>query len=395
MRVLLLSAYDADSHRSWWKGLSNHFSQWEWTVLTLPPRYFSWRIRGNSLTWAFGHREILASDYDLVITTSMTDLSSLRGFIPSLATIPTLVYFHENQFDYPSSERARDSVEPQILNLYTALCADHVLFNSRYNRDSFLAGVEGLLKRLPDQIPEGVVDQLRERSSVVPVPLADACYELPEVALHDQSVLWEDSDSINCTSLDSVETVTKRDTNETPIRLLWAARWEYDKGPDLLLAILTELRARDVNFKLCLLGQKFRQSPKTFSTIEQNFGQQLVQFGYEPSAERYHQWLASADVVLSTALHEFQGLAVLEAMAAGCIPVLPNRLAYPELAESQFLFEGQSQSVCIQAASAVDLIQALTQTRPTVAVPDLRWSTLATDYQRCIESVIASAQARL
>lgn len=394
MKVLLLSAYDADSHRSWWAGLKSHFSQWEWTVLTLPPRYFSWRIRGNSLTWAFGRREILASNYDLVITTSMTDLSSLRGFVPSLTTIPTLVYFHENQFDYPNSDRARASVEPQVLNLYTALCADHVLFNSRYNRDSFLAGVEGLLKRLPDQIPEGILDQLRERSSVLPVPLADACYELPEVAIDDQSTLWEGSDATKSTSIDRVGKDAERLTDETPVRLLWAARWEYDKGPDLLLAILTELRARDVNFKLCLLGQKFRQSPEAFSTIEQNFAPQLVQFGYEPSGERYHQWLASADIVLSTALHEFQGLAVLEAMAAGCIPVLPNRLAYPELAEPQFLFEGESEHLCVQAASAVDLIQAFSKTRPTVAVPDLRWSTLASDYRQCIESVIASAPAR-
>ena len=34
--------------------------------------------------------------------------------------------------------------------------------------------------------------------------------------------------------------------------------------------------------------------------------------------------------MLSTTLHEFQGLAVLEAVASGCIPLVPDRLAYPE-----------------------------------------------------------------
>ena len=40
--------------------------------------------------------------------------------------------------------------------------------------------------------------------------------------------------------------------------------------------------------------------------------------------------LSWADCIVSTAHHEFFGLAVVEA-AAGCLPLLPPRLAYPEL----------------------------------------------------------------
>jgi len=35
--------------------------------------------------------------------------------------------------------------------------------------------------------------------------------------------------------------------------------------------------------------------------------------------------------VLSTARHEFFGIAVVEALLAGCLPWLPDRLSYPEL----------------------------------------------------------------
>ncbi|MBU3071130.1 DUF3524 domain-containing protein [Aestuariicella sp. G3-2] len=347
MRILLLSAYDADSHKRWHKGLRSHFPEYQWTLLTLPPRYFSWRIRGNSLSWSFEHRQLLEEPYDLMVATSMTDLSALRGFVPALAAIPTVVYFHENQFAYPSSDNAHKSVEPQILNLYTALCADAIVFNTDYNRQTFLNGVEELLRRLPDHVPKDVVSQLSGRASVLPVPLEASCFEPVCSPVSEQLAMWP----------------LKVPGEARPLRLLWAARWEYDKGPELLLAILRSLRERNIDFQLCLLGQSFRRSPPEFEIIRQDFTGELVQFGHEPDSLRYQQWLASADVVLSTALHEFQGLAVLEAMAAGCIPLLPNRLSYPEMVADDFLYDISSEHLVDQAQAAVDRLMSF--------IPDL------------------------
>ena len=53
--------------------------------------------------------------------------------------------------------------------------------------------------------------------------------------------------------------------------------------------------------------------------------------GYIDSKREYWEWLHKADWVLSTADHEFFGIAVVEALFAGCLPWLPERLSYREL----------------------------------------------------------------
>ena len=57
--------------------------------------------------------------------------------------------------------------------------------------------------------------------------------------------------------------------------------------------------------------------------------------------------LQSADIYVSTAAHEFFGIAAVEAIAAGCYPLLPRRLSYPELVNNQpdFLYAGDSASL--------------------------------------------------
>ncbi len=81
----------------------------------------------------------------------MVDLASLRRFIPSLGSIPSIVYFHENQVEYPidnerKERKSIDNIEPKLVPIYSALCADKILFNSNFNRDSFLQGSGNFLE---------------------------------------------------------------------------------------------------------------------------------------------------------------------------------------------------------------------------------------------------------
>jgi len=337
MRVLLLSAYAADSHVHWQRTVQSMFPEWQWDVLSLPPRHFSWRVRGNPLFWSLAERHVLERGHDVLLATSMVDLATLRGLVPALTRMPAVLYFHENQFDYPRRPQQQSLLEAQMVSLYGALAADRVVFNSCYNRDTFLKGCDALLAKLPDFVPPGVVASIRRRSAVLPVPLGS---------------LEDDGGTAHWPG-------PQGDWPHRPLRLLWSGRFEHDKAGDRLLRLLRLLESEGPDFELAVTGQRFRNSPPAFSEIESAFADRLVQFGYLDSRSAYHALLRGADIVVATALHEFQGLAVLEAVAAGCLPAVPARQAYPEIYPAAFHYASHPKDPAAEALAAAALIRSL------------------------------------
>lgn len=368
MKILLLSAYDADSHKRWRQELMAHCSSECWTSLSLPPRYFSWRIRGNALTWALGQKRLLEQPYDRVLATSMVDLATLRGLIPALGRVPTCVYFHENQFAYPTTNAQHRSVEPQMVNLYTALSADSVRFNSDYNRTTFLQGVGELLRKLPDAVPNGVVEELEQKSGVLPVPLSAECFQKPS----------------------GVETPLATEK----LTLIWNHRWEYDKGPDRLLALVRELIDRKIEFTLHVVGQQFRQQPAEFDALHELLASHhsLGAWGYQASVSDYRCLLIQSDLALSTAVHDFQGLALQEAVAAGCLPVAPRRMAYPQWFGDELCYAAH-ESITTEVSAAADVIEnywqqwQMQRLPPPPCLQHLSWDSQLSHYRQWLKAL--------
>ena len=113
--------------------------------------------------------------------------------------------------------------------------------------------------------------------------------------------------------------------------ILWNQRWEYDKRPDLFFDLLYKLEETGLDYKLAVAGENFRKVPIEFEEAETRLAHRIVQWGYLPSRKDYLALLQKADLVVSTAEHEFFGISILEAVQAGAFPLLPNRLSYPEL----------------------------------------------------------------
>ena len=301
MRVLVLEPFYGGSHREFldqWQGLSRH----RLTLFTLSAHHWKWRMRHSVLDFAQEARRRFAEGerWDAVFCTDMLNLAELRGLAPELGTLPSVVYFHENQLTYPVQEQRERDRHFAFTNLTTAVAADAVWWNSAFHRDDFLGAAASWLRRLPDHRPLESVRQIADKSEVFPQGIR-------------------------------VPTRRREGRPPGPLRILWAGRWEFDKNPEGFFAVIETLEARGVDYRLSVIGERFRDCPAIFDQAQARLEHRLDAWGFQESRTDYERVLGSADVFVSTAHHEFFGVAAAEAIAAGCLPLLPNRLAYPDL----------------------------------------------------------------
>lgn len=350
-RILLLSAYDASSHQYWHQQIIKGFPQHHWQLLTLKDRFFSWRMGGNAMNFQKDYHHQLMEEFDALLATSMTDLSTLVSLYPHLNQIPKTLYFHENQFAYPKNHNQLGLKEIQLRSIYSAMVADSLVFNSKYNHDTFFIGVKSFLKQMPDGVPVELHDQLVKKSTVIPVPIKSGCTAKVKRKINNQ------------------------------LEVVWNHRWEHDKGPETLLTLMRLCHDKPF-IKFHVLGQQFKNKPNAFQQIIANHSHQCLNIGFIESRTKYIQVLQQADVVLSTAYHDFQGLAMLEAVACGCKPIIPNRLVYPEYYPQNNCYDSNPDDVLKEAQSIFKLLKNADQLLDSA--PDMSWKNLKPFYEKIL-----------
>lgn len=362
MNVLALEPYYGGSHRALidgWIEVSRH----DWTCLTLPAHHWKWRMRHAAITFA----DMLKDDnraFDVIFCSDMLNLATFRGLAPPrISNLPAVVYFHENQLTYPDQYRTQRDYHYAFDNFQTMLAADAVWFNSAYHYHEFFTACRQFLERFPDY------------------SLAD---KLDDVAKHVQ---------VLPPGLPELNGATKPSTSQPP-HIVWAARWEQDKNPDDFFAAMIQVKRNGVDFRLSVAGETFREVPAIFDQARRELNDRIEHWGFLPSRQDYFALLRSSDLFVSTAIHEFFGIAAAESILAGSLPVLPYRLAYPELVDDRrhLLYDGtvaglvshltsllQDAKFCEAAANEARTVQ--------IKLQNLRWSNLGPRYDQALESI--------
>jgi len=304
LKFLFLEPFFGGSHREFAQGLLAH-SRHRIDLLTLPARFWKWRMRGAALYFIKKVADL--ESYHGLITTDLMSLSDFRALAKG-ACPPTLMYFHENQLTYPLAPGEHADYQYGFTDITSALAADRILFNSQTHRDAFFEGLPGFLNLMPEYRPHWVVDTIRTKAGVL----------YPGCRLSAGSVALQDPPPAS------------------PPLIIWNHRWEFDKKPEDFFDALDAVRGNGAEFRLALLGENFQAVPKAFIRARSRYGGRIIQYGYVESRQEYIKWLQRGAIVISTATQENFGISVVEAVRCGCLPLLPARLAYPEIIPQEF-----------------------------------------------------------
>ena len=304
LNFLFLEPFFGGSHQDFAEGLIAH-SRHRIDLQTLPARFWKWRMRGAALY--FINQLPSLEKYDGLITTDLMSLSDFKALSKGIWP-PALVYFHENQLTYPLAPGEHMDYQFGFTDITTALAAERVLFNSRTHCDAFFSRLPGFLKMMPEFRPKWVVDQIRQKSDV----MYPGC-RFPARAVSDNDL-----------------------TRKSPPLIIWNHRWEFDKNPDAFFHALDAALESGAEFRLALLGENSQTIPKAFIGARDRYGGRIIHYGYVESREEYIKWLERGSIVISTAQQENFGIAVVEAIRYGCVPLLPARLVYPEIIPDEF-----------------------------------------------------------
>ena len=299
MRIALLEAYYGGSHKAWADGYQR-YSAFDIDLLTLPARFWKWRMQGAAISFA----RLLASKPDLILASGMMDLSIFRALtFRQLGDLPLALYFHENQLSYPQNRRQNHGWRYGFINYVSALSADRVFFNSAYHRQDFLNQLPRLLKHFADYNELDTIKDIRAKSRVLPLGIDLRRFDQYQCPPHQ---------------------------SDAPL-IVWNHRWEADKNPAAFAESMLQLASEGLKFRIAITGERFGETPAAFQELQAQLPDRVEALGYLDSFAEYATLLWRADYVVSSAWQEFFGVSVCEGIYCNCVPILPDRLNYPNL----------------------------------------------------------------
>ncbi len=311
MNILALEPWYGGSHRRFMDGLVAH-STHTFRACTMEGRFWRWRMEGGAVTMARKALQAHEEGFrpDLIFASDMVNLPAFLALVrPHLQDVPVVLYFHENQLTYPLPEGRTRERPYAYINYLSALAADCIVFNSQFHFDELMEALPGLLRAFPDYTHLHTLHEIREKSRVLHVGLDLHAHDVHDAARRKRR--WGPG-------------------QEPPI-VLWNQRWEYDKQPGTFFRVMNRLDDAGHAFRLILAGEHFEEQPPEFERAFGRYAERILHYGYAEDFSEYSRLLHRADLVVSTARHEFFGVAIMEAIYCGCHPLLPARLSYPEL----------------------------------------------------------------
>jgi glycosyltransferase involved in cell wall biosynthesis len=360
-KILFLESFYGGSHQDFADGMVEH-SDYQVNLITLPARFWKWRMRGAALSFYTAVPD--PREYDCVFASDLMGLADLKALWGDRCP-PLVLYFHENQLSYPVPEGERLDYHFGFTNITSALAADRVIFNSEFHRETFLGALPGFLRKIPEYKPMWVIDEIRAKCTCI----------FP-----------------GCRFGGGPETPPARNT-ERPL-VVWNHRWEFDKDPDAFFRAIDTIDDRGIPFDLALLGENFQKVPKPFLAARERYGNRIKVYGYVEDRAAYYDWLAKGSVVVSTALQENYGISVIEAIRKGCFPLLPRRLSYPEILPSQFheasLYDDEEELV-EKLASALSGTIPISRPYLSEAMAQYSWDHLGPVYDQFLAEIVGQS----
>ncbi|CAC5405728.1 Glycosyltransferase-like domain-containing protein 1,Glycosyltransferase-like domain-containing protein 1-like [Mytilus coruscus] len=248
--VLIIEPFYGGSHKQMVDLLQSKIRDCE--VMTMKAKKWHWRARTGALY--LSQQIPYSHNYRTLFASSVLNLAELIALRPDLQGLTKILYFHENQLVYPIKKQQDRDFQYGYNQIISCMVADMVVFNSKYNMESFLSSIRTFLNLIPDYRPKALDDAIRPKCQVLYFPLdlsdrnGDQSIEglKPESSAHinntdnilsdsqcqigDQLTKSQDSDikdkegNLTCAK-DPCLSEAKHSNFVKPLHIVWAHRW--------------------------------------------------------------------------------------------------------------------------------------------------------------------------